>query len=47
MKMEHVLKATVGGVVEKVGVAPGELVEDARVCMVVAVAPAEGAKKKN
>ncbi len=35
MKMEHVLKATVAGVVEKVGVAAGELVEDSRVCMAV------------
>ena len=40
MKMEHVLKAAVAGVVEKVGVAAGELVEDSRVCMAVRVPPA-------
>ena len=46
MKMEHVLKAAVAGVVEKVGVAAGELVEDSRVCMVVTVPPAAGARAK-
>ena len=33
--MEHVLKAAVAGVVVKVGVAAGELVEDSRVCLVL------------
>ncbi len=44
--MEHVLKAAVGGVVEKVGVAAGELVEDSRVCLVVSVPPAVKADTK-
>ena len=39
MKMEHVLKATGAGVVAKVGVTPGELVEDSRVCVVIGPPP--------